>query len=250
MLRSMLDGYRRAVVSPRAGRALAARAAPLSGDVGGLTDLSLSWKYGAPLHPPPLSPISVRPLQIRDELAGLAAAVDKLRPRVIVEIGTASGGTLFLWSWLVQRGGLVVSLDLPPGQFAGENPLGNEGYPAWRGGLYTSFSPPSVDVELLKVDSHDPATRDRVQEIVGDREVDFLFIDGDHSYDGVRADFEMYSPLVREGGGVAFHDVVERAPHTGCEVDRLWKELRERHRHEEFVEDWEQGWAGIGLLYM
>jgi hypothetical protein len=34
-----------------------------------------------------------------------------------------------------------------------------------------------------------------------------LFIDGDHTYEGVRRDFEMYSPLVRKGGIIAFHDI-------------------------------------------
>ena len=37
--------------------------------------------------------------------------------------------------------------------------------------------------------------------------LDFLFIDGDHSYDGVKADFEMYAPMVRPGGLIAFHDI-------------------------------------------
>jgi hypothetical protein len=36
--------------------------------------------------------------------------------------------------------------------------------------------------------------------------VDFLFIDGDHSYDGVRRDWDDWTPLVREGGRVALHD--------------------------------------------
>jgi len=35
---------------------------------------------------------------------------------------------------------------------------------------------------------------------------DLLFIDGDHSYEGVKQDWVMYSPLVRKGGIVAFHD--------------------------------------------
>jgi len=36
--------------------------------------------------------------------------------------------------------------------------------------------------------------------------VGFLFIDGDHSYEGVKADFEAWSPYVVVGGIVAFHD--------------------------------------------
>ncbi|MCX5706434.1 MAG: class I SAM-dependent methyltransferase [Candidatus Omnitrophica bacterium] len=37
-------------------------------------------------------------------------------------------------------------------------------------------------------------------------EIDFLFIDGDHSIDGCKYDFEHYSPLIKPGGYLAFHD--------------------------------------------
>jgi predicted O-methyltransferase YrrM len=36
--------------------------------------------------------------------------------------------------------------------------------------------------------------------------IDFVFIDGDHSYEGLRADWEGWSPLVAPGGVVALHD--------------------------------------------
>jgi predicted O-methyltransferase YrrM len=35
---------------------------------------------------------------------------------------------------------------------------------------------------------------------------DFIFIDGDHSYDGVRRDYEMWLPFLEYGGYIAFHD--------------------------------------------
>jgi hypothetical protein len=38
------------------------------------------------------------------------------------------------------------------------------------------------------------------------REICVLFIDGDHSYEGVMKDFERWSPMVVAGGLVAFHD--------------------------------------------
>jgi hypothetical protein len=40
-----------------------------------------------------------------------------------------------------------------------------------------------------------------------DKEFVFVFIDADHSYEGCKADFEAWSPLVRSGGEVAFHDI-------------------------------------------
>jgi hypothetical protein len=39
-----------------------------------------------------------------------------------------------------------------------------------------------------------------------DIQIDFLFIDGDHSYEGVKTDFELYSKLLSDQGIIAIHD--------------------------------------------
>ncbi len=57
---------------------------------------------------------------------------------------------------------------------------------------------------------------DRVRLVVGDSRtvepppapLDLLFVDGDHRYEGVRADTERWLPFVRPGGTVLFHDAV------------------------------------------
>ena len=60
----------------------------------------------------------------------------------------------------------------------------------------------------------------------------------------------MYSPLVANGGIIAFHDIVLHPPETFCEVHKFWKEIKHRYKHMEIVKNWNQGWAGIGMLYM
>lgn len=40
------------------------------------------------------------------------------------------------------------------------------------------------------------------------RPIDFLFIDGDHSPEGVRYDWETFEPLVKVNGIIAFHDIL------------------------------------------
>jgi len=106
-------------------------------------------------------------------------------------------------------------------------------------------------------DSQTTEQRARLQRVLGGRPIDFLFIDGDHGYDGVRADYELYAPLVRPGGIVAFHDIIQDhgsrfGRKTGCwtgEVHQLWAEIRDDHaEYLEFVEDPEQDGFGIGVL--
>jgi predicted O-methyltransferase YrrM len=41
-----------------------------------------------------------------------------------------------------------------------------------------------------------------------DRTIDLIFIDGDHSYEGVRRDWDLFVPHVRDFGCVVFHDTI------------------------------------------
>jgi hypothetical protein len=64
----------------------------------------------------------------------------------------------------------------------------------------------------------------------------------------VKQDFEMYLPLVRKGGLVAFHDIALHPPELDCHVDEFWKELKQTRPAHEFIENPKQGWGGIGLV--
>lgn len=50
---------------------------------------------------------------------------------------------------------------------------------------------------------------------------DLLFIDADHTYEGVARDFTRYSPLVSPGGIIAFHDALPRLGFPEVEVWRF-----------------------------
>jgi hypothetical protein len=80
------------------------------------------------------------------------------------------------------------------------------------------------------------------------RQIDFLFVDGDHTYQGVSQDFKLYNQFVQPGGIIAFHDIVEHSPETQCNVNRFWQQIKTRFNHVEIVEDWKAGFAGIGLI--
>jgi cephalosporin hydroxylase len=133
----------------------------------------------------------------------------------------------------------LVSIDLPGGEFGG-------GYPEWKTKLYRSFCLPQQTMHLLRADSRAICTVEKVRSILGTTPVDFLFIDGNHTYEGVKRDFELYSPFVRRGGVIAFHDIAVHPPEAHCEVHKFWNEARNQHS-KEFIENREQRWAGIGV---
>jgi len=180
--------------------------------------------------------------QERSEIISLAKLIKDRQPRTVVEIGTAHGGTLFLWCRLAHPQGTIVSIDLPGGRHGG-------GYPYWKSWLYRRFPLTTQQLHLLRGDSHQPEMRARLKNILPEAgKVDFLFIDGDHSYAGVKADFEMYSGLVRPGGLIVFHDICKHAEQLNCHVDRFWQEVKTERRTREFVRDWNQGIFGIGVI--
>ena len=80
------------------------------------------------------------------------------------------------------------------------------------------------------MDSHLTSTSDFLKTLLPKDGIDFLFIDGDHRYDGVKMDFEMYSPLLRPGGLVRFHDICTNAKDKTCGVDRFWLEIRTKSK--------------------
>ena len=57
--------------------------------------------------------------------------------------------------------------------------------------------------------------------VVWDKLIDVLFIDGNHSYEGVKADYLKYEPFVKKGGLILMHDVTY--PRYG--VKDFWKEI-------------------------
>jgi len=60
----------------------------------------------------------------------------------------------------------------------------------------------------------------------------------------------MYSPLVRNGGIVAFHDIVPGPPEKVGGVPKFWCQIKKYFRHLEIAKDWNQGGFGIGVLYV
>jgi len=185
---------------------------------------------------------SIFPLQKRREIKNLLEILSTQKPKIILEIGTANGGTLFLLS-KISSTAIILSIDLPEGSFGGEF------YPDWKIPLYKSFARDSQKIHLIRSDSHHKNTLSEVKKILGRKKIDFLLIDGDHFYNGIKKDFEMYSPLVKKGGLIAFHDIQIGPKENVGGVPEFWSEINTKFPSLEIVEKSHEDGYGIGVLF-
>lgn len=184
-----------------------------------------------------------RPLQKLCEFYELLQRVEEVRPERICEIGGKAGGTIGLFMSAAAAGarGLSIDLSYSPQSIAGIEMLAS----------------PGTRIRCLRADSHDSATLAYVADWLGGGQIDLLFIDGDHSLEGVNADYEMYAPFVRKGGIIAFHDIVpDYRSRFGVLTERevggvpaFWEQTkRTQPDWEELIADPEQDGYGIGVL--
>lgn len=96
--------------------------------------------------------------------------------------------------------------------------------------------------------SHKRETMEQANSLLSGRGIDFLFIDGDHTYEGIKRDFELYSPLLAPESLTAFHDIASEEQSENYGVTRFWREVRQGRNTIEIVEQPPCGVAGIGLL--
>jgi predicted O-methyltransferase YrrM len=150
-----------------------------------------------------------------DEAAYLYKLANHVKNGRIVEIGRFKGGGTFLLANAMGEGTKLDSIDLHV-KLTGE------------------FSGPSLDAKLcsaLKRYSLDH----RVNILVGNSSeiergiipVNMIFIDGDHSYEGVKKDFLHWQQMVSQGGDVVFHDAANQRPFSTYheEVDQFLREM-------------------------
>lgn len=176
-----------------------------------------------------------------DELAHL---IDWLRerpaPRRVLEVGVYLGGTLWLWRrlWPLAR---LVGVDRSPGPCAGcERRRAHIDCPRRRIKEALGGWPRG---RMVVGDSSSPMTLGYVSAAL-EGGCDFLHIDGDHSAEGVRSDFELYSRLIRPGGAIVLHDVASEAY---PDVVDLWQELWEPGAFT-ILEPEGDDWGGLGVL--
>ena len=177
-------------------------------------------------------------VQNYSEIYNAAEFIKNLEIESFVEIGTDQGGTFAIWSKLAGDG-VRISVDIPHGNY------GQNGYNVNERDKYLGAIHPKS--HFIHGDSHSYETLEKVVKLLDGKKVDFLFIDGDHVYEGVKADYQMYRHIVKPGGWIGFHDIKDTPFHrrANCRVDLLWSELE--GNKVEFV-DMSSELGGIGLI--
>jgi predicted O-methyltransferase YrrM len=155
------------------------------------------------------------------------------------EVGAYDGGTTVGFLNLFDS---VVTVDIEPRPtwaFIKEN------YPDWIS---------------LKANTHNPILLRYTRNL--NRQYDFIFIDGDHSAEGVEMDFLIYKQFLKPGGIIGFHDIIMSRFHeaNNCYVHEFWQRYKSQYEHLEIIYNGSdyagefaskcsnQDWGGVGLL--
>ncbi len=163
-----------------------------------------------------------------------------------LEIGSRNGISLAILARSLPPGSRIVSVDLPGGPWG----KGCDGSQLKR--VVADLRQAGYDAHLFLGYSADQAIVDEVWSL---RPFDLCYIDGDHTYEGVKADFENYGPMIEKV--LAFDDIRTTTAKTfdkvSCKpgVDRLWGEIRGSHNWEELIAPKRKGGSaqGIGVIY-
>lgn len=163
----------------------------------------------------------------------LVNKVEQVSPHVIIEIGIGIGGGMKVWEQLLDPGDLYIGVDRRP-------KIEEEIFWDWRNS--------NRRIEIVIGDSTIPETALKVGEILSYRKVDFLYIDGSHSYEAAKADFKNYMPFVRSGGLVGFHDVESHLEQKTGEATAVKKFFDELGGRKETSSRWMRPYLGAPMI--
>ncbi len=161
----------------------------------------------------------------------------QLRPSTFVELGTHKGDSYLAFCQAVKHLGLSTAC------FAIDTWAGDE-----HSGLYDASVLKSLrlvhDQEYSKFSQLIQAKFDEAVNQFEAETVDLLHIDGLHTYDAVKHDFETWSPKISPQGVVLFHDTNVRDRNFG--VWRFWSEISKKYPNFEFKHSHGLGVLGVG----
>ena len=180
-----------------------------------------------------------KPSQHPDEIGRLVSLFRERGVRRYLEVGARHGDTFHYIMGALPIGSYGLAVDLPEAR--------------WGAKSLPSLLAAVADITRMdrraEVIIGDSQSNDIAAQVASCGPFDAVLIDADHSYDGVSRDLELYgsvAPLV------AFHDIVgdgvqDKHSKRFVEVPKLWRELKDDCRHQEFIALGSN--MGIGVIW-
>ena len=137
-------------------------------------------------------------IQLPEDMVMMQEVIYKVRPDVVVETGTAHGGTALFYATMLELlgRGRVISIDVEIRQY---NRLAIQAHPM------------SKRITLVEGNSIADPVVQKVREMIRPDETVLVALDSNHSHAHVRSELESYAPLVTPGSyAVVFDGVMER----------------------------------------
>jgi predicted O-methyltransferase YrrM len=183
--------------------------------------------------------------QIPEEFEELINVYKTLKPKNVLEIGSLLGWSLKRFIKNAEDSANIISIDYPVRDFVGPNDQRVDQQEYGHMILWKKWAKEkNINLTVLPYSSFQQSTLEQVKSVT--KELDFLFIDGDHRYEAIKNDFYMYYPLVRKGGIIALHDIAENEEGGG---HKFWNEIKNKFKHKEFLLSDKKD-KGIGVVYV
>jgi predicted O-methyltransferase YrrM len=175
--------------------------------------------------------------QVDTEFLPLLEEYKRLSPKKnILEIGAYNGGTYWYWLKYAEPESNIVLID---------NTITYDKSKQWSEWTRSDDNKDkNVSLTLLNMDSDDSRVFDTLRGIM----FDFIFVDGGHSYEVSKKDYENFYPMLRKDGIISFHDI-NNAGYPAFGVKKLWGEIKRIGiGYREIITMLEQV-GGIGIIY-
>lgn len=170
-----------------------------------------------------------------EHLPFMFCLISHLRPRRYVELGTHFGASFYAACQAVKRNALgseCIAIDLWQGDVHAGN-YSEDVFERFVSVLESSYK----DIgRYIRRDFDSASTQ------FAEGSIDLLHIDGLHTYEAVKNDFQTWLPKVSDCGVIIFHDTAVRE--RGFGVHRLWDEISGDYPSFNFTHGY-----GLGVIY-
>lgn len=177
--------------------------------------------------------------QYLDEIEAFADLLNAEGVRSYLEVGCRYGDTVHFVGTSLPSGARIVATDFPAHKNGRRSPRHTDSATHLQRAV-EDLSANGRPATMILGDSHAADTVAKVRALAP---FDAVLIDGDHTYEGVAADWRNFGPM---GRLVAFHDLMgDKSASIGPR--RLFNELKQSYRHQ--VISCDAGSRGIGVIW-